>query len=116
VRTVRLGFLVVVVLGVLAYGLLGPVVATGHLHDDANTAARAGYARLSTSNSSQTAVQQAVAGSVANHKNVRVKSVRIVPGEVTVTLEEKVHSFMSGISALNSWFTVDATESATIGG
>jgi hypothetical protein len=116
VRTVRLGFPGLVVLGVLSYGLLGPVVAAGHLHDEANAAAQAGYARLLSSNSSSASVQQSVAGSVAHHSNVQVKSVKIQGGVVTVVLEEKVHSFMSGVPGLKGWFTVSATESASATG
>jgi hypothetical protein len=115
----RLGFLVLVALGVLAYGLLGPVVDVGHLHDEAHAAARAGYeqlGRLSGGNTATESVQQAVAASVANHSNIRVKSVKVSDGVVSVTLEEKVHSFMSGISALKGWFTISATESASITG
>ena len=114
-RTVRLGLLGLVVLGVLSYGLLGPVVAAGHLHDEANTAAQAGYARLISSNPSSASVQQAVAASV-HQSNIQVKSVKIGGGVVTVVLEEKVHSFMSGVPGLKGWFTVGATESASATG
>ena len=112
-RTVVRVVLVLAVLGALAYGLLGPLVAAGHLHDDANTAAKAGYAQLVSSDASQGAVQQAVAASVAHLSNVTVKAVRITSGEVTVVLQEKVHSFMSGFPGLKNWFTVNATESAS---
>ena len=115
-RTMRLGFLIVVALGVLAYGLLGPVVDDGHLHDEANTAAQAGYSQLVGSHSSSASVQQAVAASVAHKSNIQVKSVKIQDGVVTVVLEEKVHSFMSGFPGLKDWFTVDATESASATG
>ena len=115
-RTVRLGLLGLVILGVLSYGLLGPVVAAGHLHDEANTAAQAGYSRLFGSSSSSASVQQAVAASVAHKSNIRVESVKIQGGVVTVVLQEKVHSFMDGMPGLKGWFTVSATESASATG
>lgn len=107
--------LVLVILGVLAYGLLGPVLASGHLHDDAKTAAQAGYAQLVDKGAgvSSTSVQNAVAASLGRRSNVTVKAVKVTGDEVTVILEEKVHSFMSGFPGLKDWFTVNATESAS---
>jgi hypothetical protein len=115
VRTGFKIFLVVAILGAAGYGLLGPVVASAHLHDEANTAAQAGYAKLSSSSSS-TSVQSAVAASVAGKSNVSVKSVQIKDGVVTVVLVQKVHNYMSSFPGLEHWFTVTATESASATG
>ena len=111
-RTAVKVVLVLVILGVLAAGLLGPLVNAGHLHDDAQTAARAGYAQMASGSSSSASVEQAVRASVAQHSNVTVKAVRIANGTVTVVLQEKLHSFMSGLPGLKGWFTINATESA----
>jgi hypothetical protein len=105
--------LVLGILGALAVGLLGPLVAAGHLHDYANTAAKAGYDQLVSSDLSSSSVEQAVSASVARHPNVTVTAVRITNGTVTVVLQQKVHSFMSGFPGLKGWFTVNATESAS---
>ena len=112
-RTAVKIIIVLAVLGAHAAGLLGPLVAAGHLHDYANTAAKAGYSQTLSTNASPAAVEQAVNASAAQHPNITVKAVRITNGVVTVVLQQKVHSFLSGISWLKGWFTVNATESAS---
>lgn len=113
-RTAVKVVLVLGILGALAAGLLGPLVNVGHLHDDARAAARAGYAQMAGGNSSSASVEQAVKASVAHLSDVTVTAVRITNGTVTVVLQQKMHSFMSGLPGLESWFTINATESASV--
>lgn len=105
--------LAVVIVGALAYGLLGPVVATGHLQDVADAAAKSGYAQLLTTGSTRDSVRKAVSASVGKQSKIRIKSVTVNGDQVTVVLEEKVDSFMSGFPGLQGWFTVTAKESAS---
>jgi hypothetical protein len=112
-RTGAKVFLVLAILGVLAYGLLGPVLVSSHLHDRANTAAHAGYTQMISTSSSTASVDKAVAASVGHQSNIEVKSVSVKNGEVTVVLQEKVHSFMSGVPGLKNWFIVTASETSS---
>jgi hypothetical protein len=100
-------------------GFLPPVLARGSLDTDAINAAKAGSSALSTGGVG--GAQSAVAASVAKHPDVVLKKVTISPvpptaeSTVTVTVTENVHSWLSGISALDSWFHISSTQSSSLG-
>lgn len=105
--------LFLVVLGVLAAGLLPPVFYMGHLRDNANAAAKAGAAVLLNPGNGSTSVSQAVSTSIAAHRGLKVASVKVNNGVVTVVVKQNVHSFMSGLPGLEHWFNLTVTESAS---
>lgn len=105
--------LFLVVLGVLAVGLLPPVFYVGHLRDNANAAAKAGAAVLLNPGNGSPSVNQAVTASVAAHHELKLSSVRVNNGVVTVVVKQNVHSFMSGLPGLQHWFNLTVTESAS---
>ena len=112
----RLAFKVVVllvVLGVLAAGLLPPLIDQGHLRDDANGAAQAGAALVLKSGSTPASIGQTVAASIATHPGITLASVNVHGGVVTVVVKQKVHTFMSGTPGLEHWFQLTVTESAS---
>jgi len=108
--------LFLVVLGVLAAGLLPPLFSMGHLRDNANAAAKAGAAVLLNPGSHSQTVDQAVATSIATHHGLKVASVKVNEGVVTVVVKQNVHSFMSGLPGLQHWFNLTVTESASVFG
>lgn len=114
----RLGLkllILALVVGVLVAGLLPPLFAQGHLRDDANNAAQAGAAVLldAGAGAQSASVNQAVAASIASHHGLKLDSVKVSGGVVTVVVEEKVHSFMSGAPGLEHWFRLTVTQSAS---
>jgi hypothetical protein len=105
--------LLVAVLGVLAAGLLPPLLQQGYLRSDANDAAHAGVNELLMPGASPADVSRAIATSVASHHGVRLYSMKVTGGEVTVTLKQNVHTFMSNVPGLEGWFHLTVTDSAS---
>jgi hypothetical protein len=105
----------VLVLGILAYGLLPPILAESHLRDDASAAANAGATSL-VGTSSHESVHDLVAASLASHRGVRLASVKVSGGIVTVVAKENVHTFMSATPGIEHWFHLTVTESASEAG
>lgn len=105
--------LFLVVLGVLAAGLLPPAFYMGHLRDNANAAAKAGAAVLLNPGNGSPSVNQAVSTSIAAHRGLKLSSVKVDHGVVTVVVKQNVHSFMSGLPGLEHWFNLTVTESAS---
>ena len=101
------------VVGVLAAGLLPPVFDMGHLRDNANAAAKAGAAVLLSPGNGSPSVNQAVTASIAAHRGLKVSSVKVNNGVVTVVVKQNVHTFMSGLPGLEHWFNLTVTESAS---
>lgn len=112
----RLGFkllVLAVILGALAAGLLPPLFQQGYLRNDASSAAQAGVDELLTPGTSAADARHSVMASVASHHGVRLSSLTVTSGEVSVTLKENVHTFMSGVPGLQGWFRVTVTQSAS---
>lgn len=103
------------VVGVLAAGLLPPLFDEGRLRDNANTAAQAGAAVVLDSHAGlgSGSIDQAVAASIATHRGLKLISVKVNAGVVTVKVEKDVHTFMSGLPGLEHWFHLTVTESAS---
>jgi hypothetical protein len=107
-----------VILAALA-GFLPPVLARGTLDTDTVNAAKAGSSALSTGGAA--AAQSAVATSLSRDPNVVLKSVTFSQtpptsgSTVTVTATEHVHSWLSGISALDGWFNITSTQQSSLG-
>jgi len=106
--------LVLTLLGVLAAGLLPPVLDAGSLRDDASSGAQAGFDALLDKGSSTASVDLAVEHGVGRHRGIRLDSVKVGSDADTVVLAENVHTFMDGLPGLKSWFRITATESATV--
>lgn len=102
---------------VAAVGFLPPVLAQGSLDTDAVNAAKAGASALSVSGPA--AAEAAARSSVAGDTGVTVVSVEVDPGgqsqTVQVTLSEKVHSFLDGVSGLKNWFHDTSTQDSSLG-
>lgn len=107
---------VLAILGVLAAGLLPPMFAQGALRNDADNAAQAGAAQLLQvqAGAASGSIEQAVAASVATRHGVRLISMSVKAGVVTVRITRDIHTFMSGVPGLEHWFhpTVTAQASA----
>ncbi len=114
---VKLGLLLAIVV-VLAVGLLPPLVAKSHLAAEAADAARAGSAAAGNMEDSQ-AAYDAVAQALVADPGVHLVSVRVEPSEVDpvviVTLSKQVHTFMSGLPGLESWFRIQSSQQSSLG-
>jgi hypothetical protein len=118
VRLLLKVFIPLAVVGVLAGGLLPPLLDQAGLDTDALNAARAGSAMLVSTGSSSEAdvvVQQ----SIADDPGVALVSVQVDPnGEsdtMQVTVAETVHTYLSGIPGLKGWFRRTSTQSSSVG-
>ena len=105
-------FLILVVLGVLAVGLLPPLLKNGTLRNYASAGAQAGALAISNGASAKD-VHAAVVRPIAGHHDVELVSIKTNHGAVTVVLRENVHSFMSGWPGLKGWFCLTVSESAS---
>ena len=114
----------IAVIVVLAAGLLPPLLDKTGLDNDALTAAKAASAALiSTGSTSQSDAQAVVEHSLSSDPGVQLVSVQVDPhGEATsvqVTVEEDVHTFMSGLPELRQWlkgwFHLSATQNSSVG-
>ena len=108
-------FLVLLVVGVLAAGLLPPLFEESHLRDDAKGAAQAGAAVILKGGVgiNTVSVNQAVQASLAPHHGLKLVSMKVSGGVVTVVVAQNVHSFMSRTPGLEHWFHLTVTESAS---
>lgn len=110
--------LVLVVLGILAAGLVPPLLDRPGLDTDALDAARAASLAVETSQNSD-AAQSAAAQSVATHPGVQLVKVAILTEglapAVAVTVSEDVHTFMDGVPGLKRWFHISATQDSQLG-
>jgi len=105
---------IVIVLGI---GLLPPLLARGKLDQATIAAADAGSYALANGGG-VTAADAAALGSIAKHPSVTIVSMGLVPGTTAtfaVTTQERVHTFMDGVSPLKSWFVVTSTQESTPG-
>lgn len=111
-------FLPLAVVGVLAAGLLPPLLDQAGLDTDALNAARAGSALLVSTQSSSEA-EQAAEQSIADDPGVTLVSLQVDPGGQAGTMEvsvtEDVHTFMDGLPGLKKWFHRSATEESSVG-
>lgn len=107
---------------VLAAGLLPALLDRGNLANDALNAAQAGSAILvSTGNASQ--AQAAASQSISADHGVVLQDIQVDPGgqqnTVKVSVEEQIHTFMSGWpgikSWLASWFHLTSTQTSSVG-
>lgn len=103
--------LILAVLAVLAIGLLPPLFKDGTLRNYANRAAQAG-ALAESNGDPPNEVHTAVTRSIAAHHGVELVAVKTTGGDVTVVARENVHTFMSGLPGLESWFRLTVSESA----
>ena len=111
-------FLPLAVLGVLAAGLLPPLLDQAGLDTDALNAARAGSALL-VSTGSSSAAEEAAEQSIAGDPGVVLVSIRVDPGgqaqTMEVSVEETFHTFIYGFPGLKRWFHRTATEESSVG-
>lgn len=117
----RLGvkvLVVLVILGVLGAGLLPPLFAQAQLRDDANNAAQAGAAQVLNVQAGfhPASINQAVAASLAAHQGLKLISMDVHSGVVTVRVTKNVHTFMSGFPGLEHWFHPTVTAKASVYG
>jgi hypothetical protein len=108
------------VVGVLAAGLLPPLVAKGRLATEALDAARAASAAVTNSGNQQAAYQAAAKWVAAgSDHNVQLVSVNVQSGQlgatVQVTLRESVHTFMEDFPGLKGWFRISTTQESSLG-
>lgn len=108
--------LAVVILGLLGLGLLPPLFDEAHLRTEANDAAQAGANSLVVAGPSSKSFRAVVTTSLASHKGVRLASLKVDKGIVTVVVKEQVRTFMSGTPGLKHWFDLTVTESASEAG
>jgi hypothetical protein len=112
---VKLGS-VVAVAGILAAGLVPPLIAQGALDTDAVNAARSASAALVGSSYADTSAAQVAAdASVEHDPGVEVVRVTVQGATVEVTLSETVHTFMEGVPGLKKYFHLTSTRSSTLG-
>ena len=108
------------IVGVLAAGLLPPLIAKGRLATEALDAARAASAAVTNSGNRQVAYEAAAkwVASDSDH-NVQLVSVNVQSGDlgatVQVTLRESVHTFMEGFPGLKGWFRITSTQASSLG-
>lgn len=106
------------VVGVLAAGLVPPLLDQAGLDTDALNAARAGSAVLVSTQSSSGA-EAAAEQSIANDPGVSLVGINVDPGGQAGTMEvsvaETVHTFLDGLPGLKKWFRRTATEESSVG-
>ena len=111
------GALVAAVVIVLGIGLLPPLLARGKLDQTTSAAAQAGALVLAEGRGTS-AADAAALDAVAKNPNVTIVSMGQVPGTTTtfaVTTQERIHTFMAGLSALKGWFVVTSSQRSAVG-
>jgi hypothetical protein len=110
-------FVPLAVLGVLAGGLLPPLLAQAGLDTDALNAARAGSALL-VSSGSQSQAESAAQASLTNDPGVALVTMQVDPDgqsdTMVVSVAETIHTYMSGLPGLQGWFRRTSTEESSV--
>ncbi len=117
VRLLLKVFLPLAVAGVLAGGLLPPLLDQAKLDTDAINAAQAGSALLVSSGSPSEA-EAAAQQSIADDPGVTLVDLQVDPKGQSYTMEvtvaQTIHTYMSGVPGLEKWFRRASTEESSV--